>query len=279
MAIPYRQKIKNKGPGLGPILLYVLPIPLLLVVISALLKGSFMRLVFAALSLGLVWMAAWFLQRGARFEWEARRRKWARPTRIPWRFSAAVFAAGAAVIITAFLIGHNLFVALIAGAAAFAGVVLAYGFDPQYDKKQDVSRFGVSTEEIIEALDEAEQNLEQIESSAATITNRELKIRLGRIVDKTRGVLSLIEEDPKDLRRARKFLKVYLTGANNVTRQYARTHQNQDNQVLEQNFRNVLESIENVIEEQHQKLLENDVLDLDVKIEVLEAQLKHEGII
>lgn len=279
MAIPYRQKIKNRGPGLGPILLYILPVPLLLVVISALLQGSFTRLVFAVLSLGLIWMSAWFLQRGARFEWEARRRKWARPTRIPWRFSAAVFAAGAALIITTFLIGHNLFVALIVGAAAFAGVVLTYGFDPQYDKNKDVSRFGVSTEEIVEALDEAEQNLEQIESSSATITNRELKIRLGRIVDKTRGVLSLIEEDPKDLRRARKFLKVYLTGARDVTRQYARTHQNQDNQVLEQNFRNVLESIENVIEEQHQKLLENDVLDLDVKIEVLEAQLKHEGII
>lgn len=279
MAIPYRQKIKKKGPGIGPVLLYVLPLPLLLVVISALLKGNFMRLVFAALALGLVWLSAWFLQQGARFEWEARRRKWARPTRIPWRFSAAVFAGVAAVLISTFIVGHNLFIGLVAGAAAFAGVVLAYGFDPQYDKKQDVSRFGVSTEEIIEALEEAENNLQQIESSAANISNSELKVRLGRIVDKTRGVLSLIEEDPKDLRRARKFLKVYLTGANNVTRQYARTHQQQDNQVLEQNFRNVLQSIENVIEEQHGKLLENDVLDLDVKIEVLEAQLKHEGII
>ena len=81
------------------------------------------------------------------------------------------------------------------------------------------------------------------------------------------------------MRRARKFLKVYLTGAKNVTNQYANTHQHQDNQVLEENFRNVLTSIENVIEEQHGKLLENDVLDLDIKIEVLEAQLKHEGII
>ncbi|MGI9316202.1 MAG: 5-bromo-4-chloroindolyl phosphate hydrolysis family protein [bacterium] len=279
MAIPYRQKVKNRGPGIGPVLLYILPIPLLFVVVSALLKGSFLRLIFAAIALGLVWIAAWFLQQGAKFEWEARRRKWARATRVPWRFSAAVFAGAAAIIIGSFIIGHNLFIGLVAGLAAFAGVILTYGLDPQYDKKQDVSRFGVTTEEIVEALEEAEDTLGQIELSAKKIANRELKVRLGRIVDKTRGVLSLIEEDPKDLRRARKFLKVYLTGANNVTRQYARTHQQQDNEVLEQNFRNVLESIENVIEEQHGKLLENDVLDLDVKIEVLEAQLKHEGII
>jgi len=279
MAIPYRQKIKNKGPGFGPYLLYILPLPLLLVIISALISGRFFRLILAVSALGLIWIAAWFLQQGAKFEWEARRRKWARPTRVPWRFSVAVFAAAGALIVDSFIIGHNLLVGLLTAIGAFAGVIMAYGFDPQYDKNRDVSRFGVTTEEIIEALEEAENNLGQIESSAADISNSELKIRLGRIVDKTRGVLSLIEEDPKDLRRARKFLKVYLTGANNVTKQYARAHKQQDNQVLEQNFRNVLESIENVIEEQHSKLLENDVLDLDVKIEVLEAQLKHEGII
>ena len=260
-------------------MLYILPLPLLLVIINALIRGYFITLISGVLSLGLIWIAAWFLQKAANYEWEARRRRWARATRVPWRFSAALFCGVAGFIITAIVVGHSVFVGLIAGLAAFAGVVLTYGFDPQYDKNQNVSRFGVTTEEIVEALDEAEGNLSEIESAAKTIKNSELKMRLGRIVDKTRGVLSLIEEDPKDLRRARKFLKVYLTGAKNVTSQYARTHTHGENAVLEENFRNVLASIESVIEEQHSKLLENDALDLDVKIEVLEAQLKHEGII
>ena len=260
-------------------LLYILPLPLLLVVITSMVQGRFVTLLSSAIALGLTWLAAWFLQQGSRYQWESRRRKWARPTRVPWRFSAAVFCGIAAFIITSILVGHNLLVGIAAGLAAFAGIVMTYGFDPQYDRNQEVSRLGVTTEEIVEALDEAEANLSQIEASAKTIGNNELKLRLGRIVDKTRGVLSLIEEDPKDLRRARKFLKVYLTGARNVTKQYASTHKHQDNAVLEQNFRNVLTSIESVIEEQHSKLLENNALDLDVKIEVLEAQLKHEGII
>lgn len=279
MPTPYRQKIKRKGPGFGPVLLYILPLPLLLVIISGLVKGRFLTLLFGVAALGLIWLAAWFLQQGSRYQWESRRRKWARATRIPWRFSAAIFCGVAGFIIASILVGHSILIGIVAALAAFFGVVMTYGFDPQYDRKQDVSRFGVTTEEIIEALDEAEANLSQIESSAKSIGNSELKLRLGRIVDKTRGVLSLIEEDPKDLRRARKFLKVYLSGAKNVTSQYAKTHKHQENEVLEQNFRNVLASIESVIEEQHGKLLENNVLDLDVKIEVLEAQLKHEGII
>ncbi|MBX2868553.1 MAG: 5-bromo-4-chloroindolyl phosphate hydrolysis family protein [Acidiferrobacterales bacterium] len=279
MPTPYRQLNKKDGPGIGPLLLYFLPLPLLFVAIASLLSGNIGNLIFSGLALGLTWLGAWFLRQGAKYEWIAGKRKWARATRVPWRFSAAVFIAIAAFLISNMLAGMPFIVSIITAVLGFAGVVLAYGFDPQYDTKQDVSRFGVTTEEIVEALDEAEGQLAQIEASAKQIGNSELKMRLGRIVSKTRGVLSIIEDDPKDLRRARKFLKVYLTGAKNVSAQYARTHQLQDNETLEQNFRNVLESIETVIEEQHNKLLENDALDLDVKIEVLEAQLKHEGII
>lgn len=262
-----------------PFMLYLLGVPLVLVVINGLSTGHTGRLVFGSLALGLTWFSAYFLRRAAHFEWESRRRKWAQSTRVPWRFSAAVFAAGAGLTVPVFLLGHNLVVGILGGVGAFAGVVFRYGLDPQYDKSKDVSRFGVTTEEVIEVLDEAEANLQQIETASGQIGNTELKVRLGRIVASTREVLGLIEEDPKDLRRARKFLKVYLLGARNVTQQYARTHQHQENEELEQNFRNVLNSIESVIQEQHDKLLENDVLDLDVKIEVLEAQLKHEGII
>ena len=47
----------------------------------------------------------------------------------------------------------------------------------------------------------------------------------------------------------------------------------------EENFRNVLVTIEDTFEEQQRKLLEKDMMDLDVKIEVLTTQLKNEGVI
>ncbi len=83
----------------------------------------------------------------------------------------------------------------------------------------------------------------------------------------------------RDLRRARKFLNVYLDGAHKVTEGYAKTHARVAAPELDDNFRRVLITIEEVFQEQQQKLLETDITDLDVQIEVLTTQLKREGVI
>ena len=88
----------------------------------------------------------------------------------------------------------------------------------------------------------------------------------------------LVEENPRDLRRARKFLNVYLTGAQRVSEGYARTHRRAGSEELESDFRDVLSTIENVFEEQRRKLLAKDALDVDVQIEVLARQLEREGV-
>jgi 5-bromo-4-chloroindolyl phosphate hydrolysis protein len=71
---------------------------------------------------------------------------------------------------------------------------------------------------------------------------------------------------------------VYLDNVQQVVQGYAKTHQQVSSQNLEQNFRQALDAIESAFQEQRQKLLEDDVFDLDVKIEVLTTQLKREGI-
>jgi 5-bromo-4-chloroindolyl phosphate hydrolysis protein len=131
---------------------------------------------------------------------------------------------------------------------------------------------------VTEALAEAEERLLNIEQAAGRIGNPELRRRLGRIADQGREILGRIEQRPRDLRRARKFLTVYLEGAERVTRGYAATHRAADYAELEQSFRNVLITIEDVFAEQQKRLLETDLMDLDVQIEVLEKQLKREGI-
>ena len=279
MPIPYRQQQKSNPPLVGPVLLYVLPLPLILVVFSSFASGAFFKSVFSLISLGLFWLGAWFIKRAAFYEWKSKQRKWQRATRVPWRFSAAVFTGCGVFIVTTMLLQHNIFIGILSAFVGFLGILLTYGLDPQHDRDLDTSRFGVTTEELTELLDEAEGNLREIETAANSLRNNDLKIRLHRISDKTRAILKLIEEDPKDLRRARKFLKVYLLGAKNVATQFSKTTHAQEDETIKTNFSNVLNSIEEVIEEQQQKLLENDILDLDVKIEVLETQLKREGVI
>ena len=158
------------------------------------------------------------------------------------------------------------------------GYYLTYGFDPRAEKSVKTG-FGYSTGDVVEALQEAERKIQAIESARGRIKNAELKDRLARIIAQSRKILSVIEDDPKDLRRARKFLITYLEGAQNVTEGYARTHGDASSSELDENFRNVLVTIEEVFEEQHARLLEDDVMDLDVQIEVLHTQLKREGVI
>ena len=72
-----------------------------------------------------------------------------------------------------------------------------------------------------------------------------------------------------------------MEGVQQVSRGYARTHVLADarGHELEQNFRNVLITIEDVFVEQEKRLVESDLMDLDVQIEVLAKQLKQEGIL
>ncbi len=90
-------------------------------------------------------------------------------------------------------------------------------------------------------------------------------------------MLEQIAERPSDLRRARRFLTVFLEGAEQVSDGYVRTHRHADSPELEQNFRNVLVSIEDQFARQRERLRQADVLDLDVQIEVLKKQLEQEG--
>jgi hypothetical protein len=79
------------------------------------------------------------------------------------------------------------------------------------------------------------------------------------------------------LRRARRFLTVFLEGAEQVSDGYARTHRYSDSAELEQSFRTVLITIEDQFKSQRARLRQADVLDLDVQIEVLKKQLAQEG--
>ena len=277
MPTPFRD-LKQSTPGIGPLLMYILPLPLIVVGAKSLLGGNRIHLIGSLGSLILFWLSAWFLKQAHYYEWESNRRKWSRSTRFPWRMTAALFTGVGVFIVLLFLLNNNIFVCALGALLGYSGIILRYGFDPQFDKEKDATLVGTTAEELIEIFDEAENNLDELNAAAKKIQNQELKDRLKRITEKTKDILKQIEEDPKDLRRARKFLKVYLKGARRVATQYASSHPDGSHQELETNFRNVLVTIEEVIEEQRIKLEENNVLDLDVKIEVLEAQLRHEGV-
>ena len=280
-ARPYSRNHKTaaRRPLTGGFLLYLFSALLLIALIKSLSSGQTISFLATAISFLTMLAGAWTVRKGLFYEAEAAARKWNRSTRVPWKVTGAILVAASTAIASLFVVGQPLIIAIGTGIGALAGCLLCYGLDPQYSKPDAVSTMGVTTDEVIEALEEADAKITSIEQAATRIREHELKDRLSRITTKARDILGVVEEDPRDLRRARKFLKVYLEGTEKVTQGYVKMHPNTQDAKLDDNFRNVLKTIEDVFNEQHDKLMENDVLDLDIQIEVLQAQLKHEGVI
>jgi len=260
------------------LLLFILPLPLIPTLLVTLLRGSLSLALAALLAILLCISGAVLNRRGLALEREYHRRKVASAPRIPRKLLGSLLTGAGVVTTSYFLIGQGPFFSLFAGLLAVTGFYLTYGFDPIADKGVAETGFGYTTGEVFDAIRGAEQKIAGIRKAAGGLKNLELRQRLSRIADSAQQIVGVIEENPEDLRRARKFLNVYLDGARKVAEGYARTHQRTQSEALEANFRNVLITIEDVFTEQHAKLLENDVMDLDVQIEVLATRLKNEGV-
>ncbi|MCB1754714.1 MAG: 5-bromo-4-chloroindolyl phosphate hydrolysis family protein [Gammaproteobacteria bacterium] len=269
----------KRKPPLKGVLLYLLPLPLLPAALLALSSGNITRVIGSGVGFALAILGASLVRRGIVIEAESARRKIRRrASRVPYKLIGGLCVAVATGVVTWLTLGKGIPQSVLYSLACFAGSYLYYGFDPAR-KDPEISAIGITSEEVLDLLEEAEKKILGIEASRKKISNRELNDRLRSIIKGARKILTIIEEDPRDARRARKFLRVYLDGAQQVTEGYARTHTMGDSPELEENFRRVLGTIETVIEEQQQKLLENNLSELDVNIEVLQMQLEKEGVI
>lgn len=175
-----------------------------------------------------------------------------------------------------FAAGHGIPISIAFGLLATLGYFLVYGGSEREASLRQLPV--VDDEETARLLHDAWRRLDGLEAASRQIASVEFRQRLRSIVASGERILKLITEDPRDLRRARKFLTVYLDGAHRITEAYSRTHGDSAPPELEHNFRTLLVDMQNTCEEQYGKLLQHDASDLDVQIEVLSARLRREGV-
>lgn len=271
---PENQILNTVKTGFKGLLLFIMPMPVLLTALINLLRGNITFSVIAGLLFSSFMLAAIIARHGFKLESRFRQKKYSKAPGTPYKSLAAIILAVTTGFTALLLCKYGLFQSILFGFVTLIAFYVAYGLDPRQDKTGNIS-LGANADEVFAALEEAELKIASIEKSRKSIRNVEFNRHLRLIIKKARGILELIEEDPKDLSRARKFLKVYLDGTARVTESYANTQNKAaSTDALDQNFAEVLQTIEDTFDEQHKKLLENDQFDLDVKIEVLKAQLR-----
>lgn len=263
-------------PNLKGLLLVLFGMALLPVAILSLLSGKLGSLLISIVAFLLLIGASWLTRRGIEQQTNYQKSHLAADPQ-PLKKAAMVAAALAAWLITAGLNDYGFFMGLVFALFAALGYYLFYGLDPAGEKISE-RLGGYSTAELVEIIREAETKIMDIEHQRIKLGEGELNERLGRITTVARDVLATLEQKPRELRNARRFLNVYLEGAQRVVADYVRVHGKTDTTFLDKNFREVLVTIEESFKSQRKKLLANDVLDLDIQIEVLKKQLEEDGV-
>lgn len=258
-------------------LLYLAPLPLLFSSIGELQAGDADGFTSELFAFVILIFAAWLLQAGieARFAYEER--KIARPPAIPRIIFASVLT-GFGVFIASLWGAHNpMGSALTFGIVAALAHSFAFGIDP-LKKKGMGGVDDYDAERVARAVDKAEALLGETVLAAKDIKDRALEARVQRLASQVRDMFRRIEDDPRDLSSARKFLSVYLKGARDATIKFAGLYAKTRDADARSDYEALLSDLETSFAAQSETMLLDDRTDLDIEIEVLRDRLKQEGL-
>jgi 5-bromo-4-chloroindolyl phosphate hydrolysis protein len=247
-----------------------------------LVGGNFLSFAAIGAAMALLFYAGRQVDDGLLAEQEGTQARFAESL-LPPKLTGAVATGAAAFLLSAGATSDDPLMSVVFAALAFFGCALAYGTEAHSLDRgkllaEAAKRAGVRPRDVADALAEARRKVGEIEAAAARLHSRDLKAHLDRIVRQARQVLSLVEQNPRDLSRARRFLVTYLDGTRDVVAKYAAQQRDVAETALADNFRRVLTTVEQVFAEQEKVLRSDDKLDLEVKIEVLETQMRREGV-
>lgn len=230
-----------------------------------------------ALNLGafaVLMLAAWLTREGVLAQAAYEARKIARRPAIPRKIFASVLTGGGLALagLSGGLGGAVIFGIL--GAALHFG---AFGPDPLADKGMEgIDTF--QTDRVTRAVEDAETHLSAMQDAIKRSGDRALASRVESFGATIRQLFRAVENDPRRLNAAQRYLGVYLVGARDATVKFADLYARNRDQQARVNYAALLDDLESRFALRREALLENDRTDLEIEIEVLRERLEREGL-
>ncbi|MEL6280987.1 MAG: 5-bromo-4-chloroindolyl phosphate hydrolysis family protein [Pseudomonadota bacterium] len=254
-------------------LLYLAPLPLLWTAFRQDAVGMATDLAAAA----VIASAVFLLSEGLKAEDAFAERKVAKRPAIPRKIISSV-VLGFGVFLAGFAPeAPSLFQPLIYGLIATALHLVSFGIDPLKDKGTH-GIDGFQSERVARAVDEAEAHLEAMGLAISRAGDRALERRVEAFQVTARQMFRTVEEDPRDLTSARKFLGVYLLGARDATVKFADLYARTGDEGARDDYLALLDDLEQNFAQKTLAMIEGDRTDLDVEIGVLRDRLSREGV-
>lgn len=179
------------------------------------------------------------------------------------------------------LVGAPVWLAVGIGLALFAVVLIATRPGPKRrsgppSADADALKAAALDPRIFAAdMAAAEAELAVIDAAAAGLANRSHQSALAELTEVARDVLHEIAADPGDIRRARRYLKVYLPSMRASVEKFAALGVIND-QAIDDKFGALVEEMVAVGRRQREALSADDRMDLETEIEVLAERLTQE---
>jgi len=253
-------------------LLFLVPLPLAVRAFTLDPVG----LAFALLALGLLLLAAWLTRDGVLAHEAFDARKIARRPALPRKLFAAILT-GFGLFAATFVANDGWIIPIVFGVIGAALHSFSFGLDPMRDKgMQGIDTF--QQDRVARAVGEAEKHLRAMNDAILRAGDRKLEARVARFQDTVRDMFRTVEEDPRDLTAARKYLGVYLLGARDATAKFADIYARTRDQKARSDFSSLLDDLEKNFAARTETFLLDDRTDLNVEIEVLRERLEREGV-
>ncbi len=223
---------------------------------------------------GVLMLAAWLTREGVLAQAAYEARAVARRPAIPRKIFGAVLTGvglGAAGLSAG--LGAAVIFALLGAALHFA----SFGPDPLRDKGMEgIDAF--QTERATRAVEEAETSLGAMLEAIRRSNDRALLRRVEAFAANIRPLFRAVENDPRRLTAARRYLSIYLTGARDATEKFADLYARSRDAGARAEYEALLDDLENRFALRREALLADDRTDLDIEIEVLRERLEREGL-
>ena len=256
----------------------VLFIPAIVLVATSLGSGA-LSLTAALIGAGFLTLAAWLLRAGLQAEAEYHARKVARRPALPRKiFASALTGIGAGFAVLAHLntIG-DILAPVLYGLCAGGLHLAAFGLDPLKSKGME----GIDTfqqDRVARVVDEAEKMLAAMTDAMKRSGDRTASARLTQFQGTARTLIRTVEEDPRDLTAARKYLSVYLRGARDATVKFADIYSRTQDVQARDDYLALLDDLDQNFAARTRKSLLDDRSDLTIEIDVLRERLSREGV-
>jgi 5-bromo-4-chloroindolyl phosphate hydrolysis protein len=221
-------------------------------------------------------LAAWLLRDGVRAEDAYDERKVARRPAIPRKIFASVLT-GAGVGLLIFGGQWNVLTAPLIGLVAAGLHLFSFGLDPLKDKGMEgVDKF--QSDRVARKVEAAESLLDGMGDAIKRAGDRQLEARVEAFQATARDMFRTVEEDPRDLTQARKYMGVYLQGARDATVKFADLYARNRDPAVRADYVTLLDDLETNFSARTQRMLLTDRSDLDVEIEVLRDRLNRDSL-